>query len=119
MKSPNKKHEHLDEKELLTILKDIKSGKVTITLDEKASSEAVKRENGIYHFDASNKWKIGVFVDCGKFDYVDYIRHGGKKVDYNQLTRFYPKIIDYASQFRESKVAKKVWGIEARIYAQV
>ena len=95
-----------NEEQLLNLLKDIESGKVSVKLDKKESADL-----SVYHFDTSNKWRIGVFIDCGEFDYIDYIRHGGKIIDYDKLRRFCPKVNEYASKFRDRKLAKKVWGI--------
>ena len=50
------------EETLLALFKNIESGKVAITLDRIASAEALTYENGIYHYDTSNKWRIGVYV---------------------------------------------------------
>ncbi len=107
------------EKTLLDLFKDIESGKVAITLDRVASAEALTYECGVYHYDTSNKWKIGVYVDCGWFDYVDYVQHGGKKVNTNGLESFYPKVDEYVDRFRDKKLSKSVWGIEAKIFAGI
>jgi len=105
------------EEELLSLLKRIESGKLTITLDKIASTEAIKTENGVFHFDTSNKWGVGVFVDCGKFDYIDYIQHGGMRLDHGKLDQYYPGVREYSLTFRDPSLAKKIWGIEAKIYA--
>lgn len=105
------------EEQLLTILREIESRKISVTLDQVASAEAISRENGIYHFDTPDKWRIGVFVDCGKFDYIDYLQHGGTRIGYNQLCRYYPKVEVYANRFRDSEATKEIWGIEAKIFA--
>ncbi len=112
-------HNKPDEKVLLALFKDIESKEVTITLDRIASAEALTYENGIYHYDTSNKWKIGVYVDCGWFDYIDYVQHGGKKVTNEELDKFYPKVNNYVLRFREKKISKSVWGIEAKIFAGI
>ncbi len=106
-----------NEETLLTLFKDIESKKVAITLDRVASAEALTYECGVYHYDTSNKWKIGVYVDCGWFDYIDYVQHGGKKA--TDLNRFYPKVEEYTLRFRDKKLSKSVWGIEAKIYAGI
>lgn len=105
------------EEQLLTLLRKIDKGKVSLTLDERASAEAMKHENGIHFFDTSNKWRIGIYVDCGKFDYIDSMQHGGTKVEYWQLGKFYPKVKKFALKYREDNLGQKVWGIEAKTYA--
>ena len=112
MKRPTEEH-------ILNLFKQIELGKVTVTLDTITSAEAIKNENGVFHFDTSNKWRIGVFVDCGKFDYIDYIADSRTKVDYGKLNQYYPKISGSYSKFRNQKYAKKIWGIEAKIYAGI
>ncbi|MBI4983547.1 hypothetical protein HZC32_02785 [Candidatus Woesearchaeota archaeon] len=57
------------EEQLLNLLKSIESGKVTLILDRVASAEAIEIENGVFNFDTSNKWRVGVYVDYGEFDY--------------------------------------------------
>lgn len=99
------------EEQLLNLLKDIESGKVSVKLDKKESADSA-----VYHFDTSNKWGIGIFIDCGEFDYIEYICHGGKIIDYDKLHKFYPKVTEYALKFRDGKLAKKVWGIELKLY---
>jgi len=105
------------EKQLLDLFNHIKSDKLTIILDKIASEEAIKTENGVFHFNTSNKWQVGVFVDCGKFDYIDYIQHGGTHINHAKLVKYYPRVIEYSLEFRNPELAKKVWGIEAKRYA--
>ncbi len=107
------------EKQLLNLLQDIEKGKVSVNLDEQASAQAMEWENGIHYFDTSNKWRIGVFVDCGRFDYVDSMQHGGTKVEYWQLDKFYPETTMYANRFRDVELGKRIWGIEAKMYADL
>ncbi len=106
------------EETLLALFKDIESGKVAVTLDRIASGDAITVENGIHHYDTSNKYRVGVFVDCGWFDYVDYVQHGGKKITHGELGRYYPKVDRYVLKFRNKKLSKSVWGIEAKIYEE-
>ena len=118
MKRPNAP-KRPSEETLLNLLKDIENGKITVLLDRKASKAAIENENGVYHFDTSNKWKIGVYVDCGKFDYIQYVSHGGTKIDFDKICRYCPKADQYSEKFRDKDLAKKVWGIEAEIFADV
>lgn len=110
-KLPNKPSQET----LLSLFKSIESGEVVLTLDRIASADALTVENGIYHYTAE-KWKIGVFVDSGWFDYVDYVQYGGKRVTQGELRRFYPKVDRYTLRFRDQKLSKSVWGIEAKIF---
>ncbi len=118
VKEPNELKK-LSEETLLNLLQDIENRKVTVTLDRAKSKEAIEDENGIYHFETSNKWKIGVSVDCGRFDYIQYISHGGTNIDFDKICRYYPKVDQYSEKFRDTDLAKKVWGIEAEIFADV
>jgi hypothetical protein len=119
MKKPKLALNKPSEETLLVLFKDIESRKVAITLDRIASGDAVTTENGIYHYDTSNKWKIGVYVDCGWFDYIDYVQHGVKKITNGGLERFYPKVDKYVLKFRDKELSKSVWGIEAKIFAGI
>ena len=118
VKEPNELKK-LSEETLLKLLQDIENRKVTVTLDRAKSKEAIEDENGIYHFETSNKWKIGVSVDCGKFDYIQYVSHGGAKIDFDKICRYCPKADQYSEKFRDTDLAKKVWGIEAKIFADL
>lgn len=107
------------EEQLLALLKGVECGRISVELDEKTSAESVRQENGIYHYHTSNKWRVGVYVDCGEFDYIDYIQHGGKRIDYGRLEKYYPKVVQHANRFRNKNLAKRVWGIEAKLFAGV
>jgi len=106
------------ENDLMKLLQNIEKGKISITLDEKTSAHAQESENGIYFFDTSTKWRIGVFVDCGWVDYVDSISHGGTKIDYRQLQEYYPEVEEFSQKYRTRELSEKVWGIKAKMYSE-
>ncbi len=110
-----KSHEkRLSEQQLLNLLRDIEQGEVGLTLDRLASAAALEVENGIYYFNTSDKWQIAVFVDCGKFDYIEHMQHGGVKIDNRQLRLHYPAVEHYAIRFRENNA----FGIEKHLYQE-
>jgi len=104
------------EKELLKLLEGIEKGKIAVELDRKASEESIEDENRVYHFNAG-KWRIGVFVDCGDFDYIEYIQHGGKKVTHSQIEEYYPKVDEYIAEKLSCGRGNKIFGIEKKIFA--
>ncbi|MBI2668611.1 hypothetical protein HYX14_02090 [Candidatus Woesearchaeota archaeon] len=107
------------EENLVALLNDIEKGKVSIALDTAASADALKNENGVYYFDTSKKWRMGVFVDCGWFDYIDSLQHGGTRLDSGTLNQHYPTVVEYSRRFRDHALSKSVWGIEAKIYGRI
>ncbi len=109
----------LQKKRLLDILTGIESGKIKIELDKEASKEAIEQESGIYLFKASNKWTIGIFVDCGRFDYIDSFQYGGTKIDYATLNRYYKRVVDNSKKYRDKELSEKVWGIKPKIFAGI
>lgn len=106
------------EEQLLNLLRDIESGQVTLTLDSLASVTALETENGLFHYDTSNGYRIGIFVDCGRFDYLDYIQKGRVRTDYHRLNKHYPQVREYYLKFRNPRLAQKVWGIKAKLYVR-
>lgn len=109
----------LQEKHLLEILVGIESKRINIELDKEASKEAIEQESGIYFFKASNNWTIGIFVDCGLFDYIDSFQHGGTKIDYATLNRYYKGVVDNSKKYRNKDLSEKVWGIKPVKFAGI
>ncbi len=111
MKKP-REEKQASEQQLLRLLQDIEHGRVSLTLDRLASAAALEVENGVYYFNTSRKWQIAVFVDCGRFDYIEFLRHGGTQIDHHQLQAHYPSVAHYATRFRETDA----FGIERQLY---
>lgn len=103
--------QRIPESRVISLLEDIENGKIKVMLNR---NEPRDKENvsGVFHYNTSNGWAIGVYVDCSQFDYFDYIQHGGKKLDYSLINRYYKKVENFEQRFRRKDVARRIFGIE-------
>jgi hypothetical protein len=83
----------LTENQVLAFLKDIETGKVTLTCTDVETPAQIYA--GDVHYDASNGWKLVIFNDCGQWDYIDRVSKGGRTADYQHISKFMPRVEAY------------------------
>lgn len=81
----------LKESEILEVLKDIETGKLTLKLIE--NHHAISSGNVVYT--VSNGWQITIFKDADNWDYIDNIKTcDGRTIGFNKLDSL-PEIKNY------------------------
>lgn len=94
------------ESELLSFLQKIETGE--ITLEHTGSRTPADIYAGDVQYRASNGWLLTVFNDCNEWDYIDAIQRGGTRVDYDALSKHYPRVAQYSPP---DEVARRAYGI--------
>jgi hypothetical protein len=88
--------------ECRALLRDISSGAVTLTLDRPVGY------SGVEFYTAPNGWRIGVFNDCGEWDYIDFVEtQDGRFIDFDQMYDHARDLADYVPSEQEQD---EKWG---------